>query len=82
MRSHTWNQTIGEKLRKLRVRRNYSQAFVAECLGLSRNAYLEWENGKIDFTISRFDKICTCYGINISELLIDLELDANFQKLL
>ncbi len=48
-----FNTQIGETLRKLRINKKHSQNFVADCLNMSRTAYKEWDNGKIDFTISK-----------------------------
>ena len=52
-----FNTQIGETLRKLRINKKYSQNFVADCLNMSRTAYKEWENGQIDFTISKLERI-------------------------
>jgi len=40
-------------LLKLRTKYGYSQVYIADCLGLSRNAYLNWENGNVDFKLSQ-----------------------------
>ena len=70
MNISTSNLLLGETLRKLRLRKNYSQEFVAECLNISRNAYKEWENGKIDFSISKLERISNFYEVSIADLLV------------
>ena len=66
------NSILGFKLRKLRVNNNYSQLFVANCLGISRNAYADWENGRINFTLEQILRICEIYNIDIMEFLKSL----------
>lgn len=63
------NLLLGENLRKLRLGRNYSQEFIADCLNISRTAYKEWENGKIDFSITKLERICEFYEISFSDLI-------------
>lgn len=72
MKLSYWNITIGDQLRKLRISNDYSQAFVATCLGLSRNAYAAWENGLIDFSLSKLEAVCEFYGMSIIELISHL----------
>ena len=66
------NSILGFKLRKLRVNSNYSQLFVANCLGISRNAYVEWENGTVNFTLEQILRVCEIYNIDIIEFLKSL----------
>ena len=60
---------LGVTLRKLRVNRHFSQEFVANCLQISRTAYKDWENGKIDFTMSKLERVSQLYYISLKELL-------------
>lgn len=69
MKKNPYNTFLGETLRKFRLQNKYSQDFVADCLNISRNAYQEWENGNIDFTISKLNRVCDLYNLHIRELL-------------
>lgn len=71
------NIFIGIRLRKFRVNSNYSQLFVANCLGISRNAYLNWENGRINFTLKQIQIVCEYYNIEIIEFLNGLPTKSN-----
>ena len=66
------NFVIGNKLRKLRNSQRFSQQFVAHCLDISRNAYIDWERGKINFTLVQIQGICELYNIEFSEILNEL----------
>ena len=37
---------IGEKLRRLRVKKNFTQDYIAFCIGITQPAYHKIENGK------------------------------------
>nr|WP_294900548.1 helix-turn-helix transcriptional regulator [uncultured Pedobacter sp.] len=56
MKDTNCNQCIAEFLLKIRVKKRYSQNFVALSVGISLTAYKAWENGKIDFTINKLEK--------------------------
>ena len=62
------NLLLGEILRKLRTSKNHSQEFVADCLNISRTAYKDWENGKIDFSITKLERISAFYEISMNDL--------------
>ena len=64
-----FNTQIGETLRKLRINKKHSQNFVADCLNMSRTAYKEWENGQIDFTISKLERVALFYEIHLTDLI-------------
>lgn len=66
------NFIIGIKLRKLRNSQKSSQQFIAHCLGISRNAYIDWESGKVNFTLIQIQEICECYNLEFNEFLKEL----------
>lgn len=39
-------ETLGERVRRLRSRRDLSASFVAKTLGVAESTYREWENGR------------------------------------
>lgn len=48
---------IADTIRKLRLERNLTQEYVALELGISQNAYCKIENGQVQLTIARLQKI-------------------------
>ena len=60
---------IGEKIRKVRELKGYSQEYLAIKLGISQKTYskLESNQSRLDFT--RLDKIATIFEIDIIQLL-------------
>ena len=57
---------IGLAFRKLRLKSGYSQQFVARNMGVSRNAYLDWESNKVQLTVQHCSSICRFYNISLS----------------
>ena len=65
----TVRTTLGEKLRENRVRCKLSQEFVAEAVGVSRQAVSKWENGISDPSTSNLIALAKLYGLSAEELL-------------
>ena len=65
----TVRTTLGEKLRENRVRCKMSQEFVAEAVGVSRQAVSKWENGISDPSTSNLIALAKLYGLSAEELL-------------
>jgi transcriptional regulator with XRE-family HTH domain len=68
------------KLRKLRINLNYTQEYVAYCLGITQKAYSKIENGESQLTVERFIQLVTIFGISPQDFfqkLIQLE-DSTF----
>ena len=61
------------RLRKLRINLNYTQEYVAYCLGITQKAYSKIENGESQLTVERFIQLVTIYGISPADF---------FQKLM
>ena len=55
-------------VKALREERGFSQSFVAEKLGLSRQSYMGVERGDRDITLSEAESLRDLYGISIEEL--------------
>ena len=62
-------KTLGETLKELRTERNMTQEFVAESLGVSRQAVSKWENGTSEPSTTNLIAIAKLYGIEPEELL-------------
>ncbi len=62
-------KTLGETLKELRTERSMTQEFVAESLGVSRQAVSKWENGSSEPSTSNLVAIAKLYEISPEELL-------------
>jgi transcriptional regulator with XRE-family HTH domain len=66
---------IGNKLRKLRMEKGYSQEYLAEVLAevlaVSQKTYSNMENNKSSISIDTLKKIAEEYKIDLIELLSD-----------
>ncbi len=62
-------QTLGETLKAHRVRCKMTQEFVAERIGVSRQAVSKWENGTADPSTSNLLALAKLYEISVEELL-------------
>ena len=62
-------KTLGETLKELRTERNMTQEFVAESLGVSRQAVSKWENGSSEPSTTNLIAIGKLYEIPPEELL-------------
>ena len=61
--------SLGEALKENRIRCQMTQEFVAERLGVSRQAVSKWENGTSDPSTSNLLALAKLYGISAEELL-------------
>lgn len=62
-------KSLAEELRENRLRCKMTQEFVAETLGVSRQAVSKWENGSSDPSTSNLIALAKLYGISTEELL-------------
>ena len=62
-------KSLGEALKEHRTRCKMTQEFVAEHLGVSRQAVSKWENGTSDPSTSNLLTLAKLYGISAEELL-------------
>lgn len=68
-------RSLGEELKELRLRCKMTQEFVAEALGVSRQAVSKWENGIVDPSTSNLLALAKLYGISAEELLKNVRSD-------
>jgi len=66
-------ESLGNILREHRTKCKMTQEFVAEALGVSRQAISKWENGSSDPSTSNLIAIAKLYGISPQELLREVE---------
>ena len=62
-------KSLGEALKEHRLRCQMTQEFVAERLGVSRQAVSKWENGTSDPSTSNLLALAKLYGVDAAELL-------------
>ena len=60
---------IGEKIRKLREFRQYSQEYVAKKLKITQGAYSRMEQGDIDLPFSRLEKVAEVLEMPVEKLV-------------
>ncbi len=62
-------KSLSEILRENRIRCKMTQEFVAETLGVSRQAVSKWENGTADPSTSNLIALAKLYGISAEDIL-------------
>lgn len=68
-------QTLGEMIKQNRTRCKMTQEFVAESLGVSRQAVSKWENGTSDPSTSNLIALAKLFQIDASEMLKEFGTD-------
>jgi transcriptional regulator with XRE-family HTH domain len=67
---------IGERIRKIRERKGYSQANVAEDLAITPGAYAKIERGETDAPTSRLLQIAKSLEVEVAEFFSDARVPA------
>ena len=62
-------KSLGEALKSYRTSCKMTQEFVAESLGVSRQAVSKWENGTSDPSTSNLLALAKLYGVSTEEIL-------------
>ena len=65
-------KSLGEVLKKYRTDNKMTQEFVAESLGVSRQAVSKWEQGTSEPSTSNMIALAKLYGVAPEELLKDV----------
>jgi transcriptional regulator with XRE-family HTH domain len=60
---------LGNKIKKIRELKNFTQEYVAEQLGMSQSGYSKLEADETDVSLSRIEQIATTLGLTINDLL-------------
>lgn len=66
-------RSLGETLKDHRTRCKMTQEFVAEAIGVSRQAVSKWESGAADPSTSNLLALAKLYGVSATELLSGTE---------
>ena len=67
-------KTLGETLKEHRTRCKMTQEFVAEHIGVSRQAVSKWENGTSDPSTSNLIALAKLFDVPVEELLKNIEM--------
>lgn len=62
--------TVGNNIKRIRLRRNYTQKYVAQALGMSHANYGKMENGVIGISRERMEMIAAILGITLEEIIV------------
>ena len=65
-------KSLGETLKMYRTNCKMTQEFVAENLGVSRQAVSKWENGSSDPSTSNLFALAKLFGVSVEELLSNI----------
>lgn len=66
-------KSLGETLKAHRIRCGMTQEFVAEAVGVSRQAVSKWETGASDPSTSNLLALAKLFGISPEELLSEIQ---------
>ena len=61
--------TIGERIKRIRESKNYTQEHLASKLGISQNSYSKIETGGVKITTDRLKQIAEIFEIPVEQLL-------------
>ena len=65
---------IGQKIKKARLEKGYTQEELAEMVGVKKSAVAKWENGRVsEIKRSNLNKLSKALDINPNSLLDDIE---------
>ena len=56
------------RLKELRLQHGFSQEELAEKIGIKRNSYSDWENGKCKPNYEKLEKIADFFGVSLDWL--------------
>lgn len=66
-------KSLGEVLKTKRMEKKLTQEYVAECIGVSRQAVSKWESGTSDPSTSNLLALAKLYEIPIEELVKEIK---------
>ena len=60
---------VGNKIKRYRELRNFTQAYMAEELNISQNAYSKIETGNVKLTVERLQKIAELLDVPAEDII-------------
>lgn len=70
---------LGEIFARLRTQHNYSQQYVADCMGVSKSTVHNWEKGKRQMFAHQFMELCAFYGVRPADIAEEID-NASIQR--
>lgn len=71
---------IGQRIKKIRESRNYTQEYMSDKLNISQNTYSKIETGGIKLTVDRLKQISDVLEMSIEEILNNETQTFNFHN--
>ena len=71
---------INERIIKLRTQRNWSEYQLAEKSGIVKSTISSWSRTNAMPTIPNLEKICTAFGITLSQFFSDEEMTVSLTE--
>ena len=59
---------VGKNIKSIRLRRNYTQKYIAQALGMSHANYGKMETGVIGISRERIEILATILGVTMEEI--------------
>lgn len=66
-------KSLGEVIKRYRTQRKMTQEFVAESLGVSRQAVSKWESGVSDPSTTNLMALAKLFGVTAEEILKEVK---------
>lgn len=60
---------LGRRLKELRQKRGWNQAYLAELSGIGRAHISQLENGAIEARLGTLEALATCFEMTVADLL-------------
>lgn len=73
MNKEKFNKKLGAALKSKRQERGYSQEYVANLLGISKNQVSHWEIGKRSMYAESLAEYCRILGITMQDIFNEME---------
>jgi transcriptional regulator with XRE-family HTH domain len=72
--------SLGDQIRKIRLKRGISQQFISDSIGVSQSKFNRIENGKSDILLNELMQICQILRINYIDLLQSTHSNQSVEK--
>lgn len=72
--------SIGDHIRKIRLKKGISQQFIADSIGISQSKFNRIENHKSDILLNELIQVCQILRINYIELLESTHANKTVEK--
>lgn len=63
------NHLTASRIREIRTEKGFTSEAVAKELKISKTAYSNLENGKVEITLNRIEKLAQIFNISVSEFI-------------